>query len=83
MRMSEPVAYFIMNVEIFMKRIAPGEKGLIVRNVNSVVEVVEIFQRHGDGRSTKTLKIHRIVLEQGFDREDAKLNSLDDLMNDD
>lgn len=40
-------AYFIMNVEIFGERVAPRRVGLVVRNVDDIVEVIiGICQRH-------------------------------------
>ncbi len=44
----ETVTCLIMNVEILGERVAAGRDRLIVRNMDSVIEVVYVFQRHDD-----------------------------------
>lgn len=38
-----------MNVEVFGERVASGRDRLIVGNVNRVIEVVRVYQRHVEG----------------------------------
>lgn len=38
--------YFIMDVEVLGERVASGRDRLIVGNVNGVIEVFRVYQRH-------------------------------------
>lgn len=55
------VTYFIVNVEIFCERVTSGRNGLIVGNMNGVIEVVGVYQqRHVEGcASLGTLESER------------------------
>ena len=41
--------YFIMDVEVLGERVASGRDRLIVGNVNGVIEVFRVYQRHVEG----------------------------------
>lgn len=46
------MTYFIIDVEIMGERITSCETGLIVRDEDGVIEVIQsFFQRHDDGDS--------------------------------
>lgn len=44
------MAYFIIDVEILGERITSCETGVIVRNEDGIIELIQFFfQRHDDG----------------------------------
>lgn len=66
------VTYFIMNVEVFCERVTSGRNGLIVGNMNGVIEVVGVYQRHVEGcASLGTLESERASTMVRSDDEDT------------
>lgn len=57
MRKLGSVAYFVINIEILIKRITSGRLGLIKRNVDSIIKIVEVGRRHRDGRVNSNAEI--------------------------